>query len=332
MKTVFFEVQDWERDSLQREFPDAILTNEKLTAQNASTYADAEIVSCFIYSAISQEAMDAMPALKYVTTRSTGYDHVDVGYGASRGVKVSNVPEYGSNTVAEHTFALLLSLTRKVYQSVNQAKTLNFEHDQIRGVDLEGKTIGVVGLGKIGQHVVRIASGFGMKILAYNRSQDSELAKKYGFAYSELEPLLAASDVVTLHLPYNEHTKHTINKENILKFKKGSYLMNTARGGLIESEAIIIGLDKGILEGVGLDVLEEEKDLDEEIAILTSQFKETVNLKNLVYNHILMNHPKVLITPHNAFNSQEALMRILDTTISNIRSFAQGSPANLVTA
>lgn len=332
MKTVFFEVQEWERDALVREFPDAVLTKDKLTPQNASSYADAEIVSCFIYSVINRETMDAMPALKYVTTRSTGYDHIDSTYGRGKGIQVSNVPEYGSNTVAEHTFALLLSLTRKVYQSVNQAKTLNFEHDQIRGVDLDGKTIGIIGLGKIGQHVLRIAKGFGMNVLAYNHSQDAELAAKYDFEYSDLDRLLSESDVVTLHLPYNEHTKHLINKENILRFKKGSYLMNTARGGLIESEAILIGLDKGILDGVGLDVLEEEKDLGEEIAILTSEFKENVNLKNLVYNHILMNHPKVLITPHNAFNSQEALLRILDTTIANIHTFVGGKPMNLVTA
>lgn len=268
--------------------------------------------------------LDKLPNLKYIATRSTGYDHIDIAYCKSKNIVVTNVPEYGSNTVAEYTFALLLSLTRKIYQSVNQSKHLNFEHDQIRGVDLEGKTIGIIGLGKIGQHVLRIARGYGMKVMVYNRSQDQEVLKQYEFRYVDLDTLLQNSDIITLHLPLNDQTKHIINKENIMKFKKGSYLINTARGGLIETEAIMLGLDKGILEGVGLDVLEEEKELNEEVAILTSEYRSRVDLKNLIYDHILINHPKVLITPHNAFNSKEALLRITNTTIENIQSFLTG--------
>jgi D-lactate dehydrogenase len=240
------------------------------------------------------------------------------------------VPEYGSNTVAEHAFALLLSLTRKIYQSVNQSKNLNFEHDAIRGTDLYGKTIGIIGLGKIGKNVLQIANGFGMKALVFNHSQDKKLLNQFDFQYADLPTLLKNSDVVTLHLPLNDETKHLINKESILEFKKGSYLINTARGGLVETEALVIGLDRGILAGVGLDVLEEEKELGEEAAILTSQFKQNVNLKNLVYDHLLINHPKVLITPHNAFNSVEALIRITDTTVDNINHFLGGNPTNTI--
>jgi D-lactate dehydrogenase len=324
MKIVFFEVQDWEKELLKNEFPEAILVTEKLTQDTAKNYSNAGIISTFIYSQVSKEIIDLFPSLKYITTRSTGYDHIDVEYCKSRQIQVSNVPEYGSNTVAEHTFALLLNLTRKIYQSVNQSKSLNFEHDQIRGIDLEGKTIGLVGLGKIGQHVMRIAQGFGMKILAYNHSEDAELQKKYNFQYVNLDTLIQNSDVITLHLPFNDQTKHIINKDNISKFKKGSYLINTARGGLIETEAVLTALDKGILDGVGLDVLEEEKELNEEIAILTSEYKSHLDLRNMLYNHILINHPKVLITPHNAFNSREALLRIESTTIENIKNFLEG--------
>ncbi|MBI1863071.1 hydroxyacid dehydrogenase, partial [Candidatus Microgenomates bacterium] len=236
----------------------------------------------------------------------------------------------GSTTVAEHTFALILSLTRKIYQSVNQAKHLNFEHKEIQGVDLEGKTIGIIGLGKIGEHVLRISRGFGMNALVYNRSRNPKLKELYGFEYTDLARLLKESDVITLHIPYNENTKHIINKDNILTVKKGSYLINTSRGGLIETEAIVIGLDKHILSGVALDVMEEEKEMSEEAVMLTREYRSSVNMQNVVYNHILMNHPLVLITPHNAFNSREALLRITYTTIENVKAYFSGNPINVV--
>lgn len=332
MNTIFFEVQNWEKEQLHAAFPEALLTEDPLTAETVQNdaYKNAEVISVFIESAITKEIIDQLPNLKFITTRSTGFDHIDVEYCKTKTIQVSNVPEYGSNTVAEHTFALLLSLTRKIYQSVNQSKNFNFEHDQIRGIDLEGKTIGIIGVGKIGQHVMRISQGFGMKILAYNHSQDEELIKKYQCQYVDLDNLLQNSDFITLHLPFNEHTKHILNKENMLKMKKGSYLINTARGGLIETEAICLALEKGILEGVGLDVIEEEIELTEEAHILSAQHKSHMDLKNLIYDHILINHPKVLFTPHNAFNSIEALDRITKTTISNINSFKAGKPVNLV--
>lgn len=331
MHITFFEVQEWEQDLLRLAFPDAELTKEKLTKDNASKYNNVEIASCFIYSLIDSDTINELPSLKFISTRSTGYDHIDLSACKARNIQVSTVPEYGSATVAEHTFALILSLTRKIYQSVNQAKHLNFEHDQIRGIDLEGKTIGIIGLGKIGEHVLQISKGFGMNALVYNRSQNAELQKKYTFSYCDLNTLLKQSDVITLHLPYNEHTKHIINTQNILTLKKGSYLINTARGGLIETEAIILGLEKGILAGAALDVLEEEKELGEEAVILTSDYRKNVNMQNLVYDHMLMNHPNVLITPHNAFNSREALMRITETTIDNVNACISGNPINILT-
>lgn len=330
MNIVFFDLQEWEKETLKNCFPNATFVTEKLTSENASSYSSAEIISTFIYSTVTKEVLDKMTSLKCIVTRSTGFDHIDVEYCKQKNISVCNVPEYGSNTVAEHTFALILSLTRKLYQSVSQCKNLNFEHDAIRGIDLFGKTLGIIGMGKIGEHIVRIANGFQMKVLVYTRTQDEELIKKYGIQYVELDTLLSNSDVITLHLPLTPKTQHIINKENITKFKKGSYIINTARGGLIETEALILGLDQGMLEGVGLDVLEEEKELSEEAAILTSHFRENVDLKTLVYDHMLINHPKVLITPHNAFNSQEALCRILDVTCENISAFEQGKVMNTI--
>lgn len=332
MKTVFFEVEPWEKDLLQFTFQDALLVETSLNGDTVGTetFKDAEVISVFINSSVTKEVIDVLPHLKFIATRSTGFDHIDVEYCKTKGIKVANVPEYGSNTVAEHTFALILSLSRKIYWSVNQSKTLNFEHDDIRGTDLFGKTIGIIGMGKIGINVLRVAHGFGMKILVNSRSENPELKQQYALDYVDLDTLLQRSDVISLHLPLTPQTKHIINKENILKMKPGSFLINTARGGLIDTEAIVIALDKGILAGVGLDVLEEEKELGEEAAILTSQYKKDVNMKNLVFDHMLINHPRVLITPHNAFNSTEALARITKTTIENIKSYSAGQAVNLV--
>ncbi len=329
MNIVFFETAPWERENLAKHFPSAILTDQKLTAENADNFKDAEIISTFIYSKIDKNVLDKLLSLKLIATRSTGFDHIDIAVCREKDIKISNVPEYGTNTVAEHTFALILSLTRKIYQSINQTRNLDFDHSKLTGLDLYGKTLGIIGLGKIGEQVLRIGLGFGMNVLVYTRTRDERLLGYYSFGFVDFDTLISSSDIVTLHVPLNEQTKHIINKENILKFKKGSYLINTARGGLVETEAILMGINQGILDGVGLDVLEEERELTEELAVLSKKENED-NLKTLVLNHVLINHPKVLITPHNAFNSREALVKIDATTIENIQSFINGRPTNIV--
>ena len=329
MKTAFFEVQDWERYALSGKFPDAELVSDLLSAKNSSEYSELEVISTFVYSALTEEVLKTFLSLKHIATRSSGFDHIDLDYCKNHGISVSNIPEYGSNTVAEHTFALILSLTRKIYKSVDQVKNLNFEHKELTGIDIHGKTLGIVGLGKIGINVLRIANSFGMKVIVHTTLEDENLKKKFNFEYTDLGELLRKSDIVTLHVPLSPDTKHMINKENITSFKKGSYLINTARGGLIETEAILLGLSNGILEGVGLDVLENERELNEEISVLTSPNHAT-DLKNVMMNHVLINHPKVLITPHNAFNSKEALSRITETTIQNVEGFLKGHPINIV--
>lgn len=329
-KIVFFETENWDEKFIKENFDQAYRTSDKLNEENVTEFEDVEIISTFIYSDLSNEVLAKLPNLKLIATRSTGFDHIDLQYCKLRNIAVCNVPEYGSNTVAEHTFALILSLTRKIYESVNQAKQLNFDHRQIIGVDVYGKTLGIIGLGKIGLNVLRIAHGFKMKILVHTRTQNQDLKELYGIEYVDLENLLSKSDVISLHLPLTKHTKNIINEDNISKIKKGCYLVNTARGGLVQTEAIIKGLSQDILSGVALDVLEEEKDLSEEAEILTKDFAKDANMKKLIMDHYLMNHPRVLITPHNAFNSVEAINRIIGTTVSNIKSFTQGSPTNLV--
>lgn len=330
MKIVFFEVENWEEELLKKIFPQALLVKERLSLENVNSFSDVEIVSTFIYSQVRKEILDQMPKLKLIATRSTGFDHIDISYAKTKNIIVSNVPEYGSRTVAEHAFALILTLTKKIYQSINQAKNFNFNHQEIRGIDLFGKTLGIIGLGKIGLEMVKIAQGFSMKILVYTRTKNQQLQEQYNFQYVSLEDLLKNSDIISLHLPFNQETKHIINKNNVSLIKKGAYLINTARGGLIETEALVYGLEKEIFSGVGLDVLEEERILTEETEILTNIYKTQTDFKTLALNHILTNNPKVVITPHNAFNTKEALMRILETTIFNINQFLKNQPVNIV--
>ncbi len=254
-------------------------------------------------------------------------------YTKAHSITVCNVPEYGSHTVAEHTFALLLALTRKIVPSIQQVRNMDFDHQHLTGMDIYGKTLGIIGLGKIGLNVLHIAKGFGMNVQVYARHPDEELAKKEGFKNVDVDTLLSTSDVITLHVPYSKETHHIINCQNFSKIKKGAYLLNTARGGLIETQAIVEGLQKNILSGVGLDVLEEETQMIEEAEILSSQsHAQTLDMKTLLMNHILLYHPNVIITPHNAFNSTEALNNILQTTIQNIQAFEKGTPINIATS
>ena len=190
--------------------------------------------------------------------------------------------------------------------------------------------MGVVGTGNIGCHVIRIAKGFEMNVLAFDIKKDQKFAKKIGFKYVSLDNLFKNSDIITLHAPYNKETHHLVNLKTLKSFKKGCYLINTARGGICDTTSLLKGLKQGIFAGLGLDVLEEECFIKEERELLSSVFKKTCDLKTALENHILINQPNVIITPHNAFNSKEALTRILYTTIENIKAFAGNKPINLL--
>ncbi|MBI2137395.1 hydroxyacid dehydrogenase [Candidatus Woesearchaeota archaeon] len=326
----FFELEKWEEEAAKKTLKRHALKffSKPLTASNASKAGDAEAIAAFIYSRIDKKILAKLPKLKLIATMSTGYDHIDTEACRKKGVKVSNVPFYGENTVAEHTFALILALSRKILKSVENTRRGNFSLNGLRGFDLKGKTIGVVGTGHIGLHVLRIAKGFEMKMTAYDVKQDLNAAKKLGFRYVKLNTLLKSSDIITLHCPYNKATHHLINKSNIMKTKKGAYLINTARGGLIETDALLNALNRKHLGGAGIDVLEEESAIKEEKQLLSRNF--TSNLRTILANHILLNYENVIITPHNAFNSTEALNRILTTTLENIQEYLKGKTINAV--
>lgn len=276
----------------------------------------------FIYSQIDKKIIDKLKNLKAITTRSTGFDHIDLKEAKKKKIKVFNVPRYGENTVAEHTFALILALSRKITESHERTVRGNFNLEGLRGFDLKGKTIGIIGIGSIGSHVARIAKGFEMNVISYSPIKDLKLQRKLGFKYVSLNKLLKDSDIISLHCPYNKKTHHMINKSKIKLMKKDAFIINTARGGLIDTTALVKALAKKQIQGAALDVLEEESIIKEEAQLLSKNFSKE-NLQNLVENHLLLTFNNVLITPHNAFNSKEALQRILDTTIENINNIVK---------
>jgi D-lactate dehydrogenase len=274
-----------------------------------------------------------MPGLKFISTRSTGFDHIDCEYAESKGIKVSNVPAYGSYTVAEFTFALLLALSRKTCNAFDNLKQgANFNIFSLQGFDLYGKTIGVIGTGKIGKNVAKIAKGFNMNVIAYDIYPDMVFAKENNFEYKSLPEVISQADVLTLHVPYSKENYHLINKENISLMKKGVYIINTARGELIDTDALVWGLEEKIIAGAGLDVLEGERELKEEFEILAdySKAEGIKDYKILLEDHVLIDMPNVIVTPHIAFYSKEAEKSIIETTAENIKGFISGNLQNLV--
>ncbi|MCL5435437.1 MAG: NAD(P)-binding domain-containing protein [Patescibacteria group bacterium] len=330
-KIVFFDTEKWEEAFVKNGLLglDAVIASEKLDENTVSKYQDAEIISCFIYSKLNKDVLEKLPNLKFIATRSMGFDHIDLDYCREKNIKVSNVPTYGAHTVAEHTFALILAISRKIIPSVEQARRGDFSSTGLEGFDLNGKTLGVIGTGNIGTNVCRIGLSFGMKVLAYCRSQNSELISK-GVTYVSLDELLGNSDIISLHLPHDKKTEHIINLSNIEKIKKGAVLINTARGALVETQAIAKGLEKGILSAAGLDVLEEEAYLREEKEFLSEEYLKNVDIKTALINHVLLTRDDVVITPHNAFNSKEAVEEIMEVSVTNIKSFVNNNPQNLV--
>jgi D-lactate dehydrogenase len=303
---------------------------ETLADTNIEHLKEIEVLIPFIHTKVGPAELEAMPKLRFIATRSTGYDHIDITAAKERGIIVANVPGYGETAVAEFTFALMLTLSRKVHQAYARTQRGDYTLEGLRGFDLYHKTLGVVGAGAIGLHVIRIATGFGMNVLAYDVMQNRLLSEVLGFRYVSLNDLLSQSDIVTLHAPAIAPTYHMLNKETFAHVKRGAYLINTARGSLIDTTALAWALDTGILAGAALDATEGEEFLHHEEELLNQADAEE-KLKLLVRNQVLQRRSNVIITPHIAFDSEEALRRIQDTTIENIKAFLAQTPANTVT-
>ncbi len=317
MKAVFYDVNPVEK----LYFPQILtgyelaLIEEPFTSSNIDP--SAEILSVRATSKVSAEVINSLPGLKLIATRSTGFDNIDLEAAKLKGVPVVNVPAYGEETVAEFTFALILGISRRLVDAANQVKLhRNFETDSLQGFDLQSKVLGVVGTGKIGSHVIKIAQCFGMKVIAYDAFPNVNLAHELNFAYVSLEDLYKTSDMISFHVPGRKETEHMLNIDNINQLKRGVVVINTSRGMVIETQALIKALDEQLVSAVGLDVLEEEQQLKDNQADQSIQG--------------LIDRPNVILTPHNAFNTYEANQRILDTTVENIKAFMANSPINLV--
>ncbi len=329
-KVALFQIDGWEAEHEIKQLKDAGLDvdvyKEGVDKAKVSDPAAYEAISVFVGPTVNKEVIDSFSNLKLITTRSTGFDHIDLAHARQKKLALGFVPHYGENTVAEHAMGLILTLTRKIYWGIDRIKeTKEFSFEGLEGIDLKGKVLGVVGTGRIGAHVIKMAQGFDMKVIGYDAFPNDDLAKKLGFSYTKtLDELLEQSDIVTIHVPYLPDTHHLINKDNIEKMKEGSYLINTARGAVVETKALILALQKGTLAGAGLDVLEEEGVAKDEQGFWmrdADDDAEDINLRTVLENSILMDMPNVVITPHNAFNTKEAKLRILGTDIENITQF-----------
>lgn len=333
MKIAYFSHEAWEEEYVKNKLPEdeVVMVSPENGVQEVFADTEVEAVSIFVHNAFGPAEMDRLPKLKYVATRSTGFDHIDLAEAKKRGIVVSNVPSYGVNTVAEFAFALLLALSRRICEANDRvSKEGSYSQKGLQGFDLAGKTIGIVGMGHIGVYVARIAKGFGMNVLVFDVHPDTALAAEIGFSYTELDELLSRSDVVTLHVPYNPHTHHLMNAERFAKMKRGAVLINTARGAVVETAALVTALENGTLGGAGLDVVEEEDDMLDEMKIFKNAAPDAKEAVTILENRYLMQHPRVIVTPHIAFDTKEAVERILETTIENLRAFSAGTPINLV--
>jgi D-lactate dehydrogenase len=302
---------------------------EKISTQNL--HPDTEVISVFVTSQVTREIIESLPRLRVIACRSTGFNNIDLDAAAEHDITVLNVPTYGESTVAEYAFTLLLALTRKMAK-VLASESSQLDQPALLGTDLSVKTIGVIGTGHIGQYALRIAHGFSMRILAYDAFPKNELQDSLHFTYASLDDVLAQSDIVTIHAPYLPSTHHLLNTENIRKMKPGALLVNTARGEIVDTGALVEALESGHLSGAALDVVEGEALLNqnEEVALLRSHEIAPELLRHSVEISLLKKMPNVIISPHNAFNTLEAVQRINQTTAQNIIDYWYGTVPNKV--
>lgn len=336
MKIAFFELPKEDQNIIAAYLSDIsgiepTFFEEKLSSENTALAENVEIISVFINSMVGKEIIDSLPALKLITTRSTGFDHIDIEYAKSKNITVAYVPNYGSETVAEFTFALLLALNRKIFDAFHQLReTTDYDISKLKGFELKDRTLGVIGTGRIGKNVIRIAKGFQMNVLAYDTMPDTKYAEEAGFSYVALPELFSKSDIISLHVPYNKETHHMINRDAIKIFKKGVYLINTARGEVVDTDALIEGLNNQTVAGAALDVLEGERELREEMELFAERADKSKDFKAIVQDHVLIDMKQVIVTPHIAFFTEEAKNEILKTTCENIRGFISSNPQNIV--
>jgi len=293
---------------------------------------DAEIISMFVSSTVTAELIKELPKLKLIACRSTGFNNVDLDEVKKRKITVANVPTYGEHTVAEFTMSLMLAMTRKLLIAASQYSRHDTSHEKLHGTDLHGKTLGVIGAGKIGRNVIKAAKAFGLKVIAYDPFLTPEMEAEIDVTAVELNDLLKTSDIITLHTPLTKDNYHLINSKKLDLMKDGVYIVNTARGELLDTEALVMAIKSGKVAGAALDVLEDEKliDIDEEELLLKKKNTTKETLEHILADTILMHMPEVILTGHNAYNTSEAIQRINLTSVDNIQKYLTKIPQNIV--
>lgn len=327
----FLEVQEeYEKELILKQYPHAKIysqTLQKLIENNQiDEIKNTKILSTFIYSKLSEENISKLKELEFLITRSTGKNHINIEYCTKeRCIHVANVSKYGEHTVAEFAFGLMLTISRKIIPAVSKVKRGDFNFTNLQGFDICGKTIGVVGFGNIGQKFAKMCKGFDTTVLAYDAFPQNvqEKADELNVKLVELDELFNRSDVISLHVPLFPQTHHIISYDAIEKMKQGVVIINTSRGELIDTKAILKGLENNKISSVGLDVIENECMMKDEQDIINKNLEQQSfeNYKSLLENHILINHPQVFITPHNAFNTTDAVQRIYSSTFQQIEEF-----------
>ncbi len=316
MKIAFFDTKEYDQKSFESYAGDYLefqFYDTKLCEATAKLAYGADAVCVFVNDDVNAAVIDKLYSfgVQLIALRCAGYNNVDLA-AASEKIRVVRVPAYSPHAVAEHTMALLLCSVRRIHKAYNRTKDFNFSLNGLTGFDLHGKTMGVIGTGKIGKALIEICKGFGMNVLAYDK-YPSEI---YGVRYTELDELLCESDIISLHCPLTPETQHIINKNSIDKMKNGAVLINTSRGALIDSEDLLEGIKERKIGAACLDVYEEESDL------FFEDFSGHIVNDDTLARLITM--PNVIVTSHQAFLTEEALSGIAETTVNNILDYFEG--------
>ncbi len=319
MKVAVFSTKPYDRTFFtaanQSSHHELVFFQPHLSMETVSLAAGFEAVCVFVNDTVSAEVLGALKNLgvRLVALRCAGFNNVDLETARTLGITVVRVPAYSPYAVAEHTVGLMMALNRKLHRAYNRIREGNFALDGLMGFDMHGKTVGIIGTGKIGRVTAGILKGFGCRVLAYDLYPNPDYASELGFSYVSFDDLLKASDIVSLHCPLTPQTRHLIDAAAIAKMKDGVMLINTSRGAIMDARALIQGLKSGKIGHLGLDVYEEEADL----------FFEDLSCQ-IIQDDIfmrLLTFPNVLITGHQAFFTQEAVNNIVDVTLANITEF-----------
>lgn len=303
--------------------------SESLSVDNL--HPETEVLSVFVTSPVTREIIERLPKLKLIACRSTGFDTIDAIAAREHGVTVVNVPSYGEHTVAEYAFTLILALSRKLREAIEAVDNVDTELSEITGFDLRDKTIGFIGMGRIGARAAEIARGFGMRMIAYDPYPNEKRATDLGFEYVPIEEIAKQSDVVSIHAPYTKENRHIVGTAFLEQMKPTAILVNTARGELVDTTALITALTEHRIAGAALDVVEGERLLkvENELPLLNQKTKSDL-MQAAMQLDVLKRLPNLILTPHNAFNTTEAIGRINKTTAENIIGFWTGDIPNKV--